>query len=73
MSADGLVYEFVLRKGVRFQNGDPVTAEDAKFSFRRDGRERAHRGRVTVGRDGDVMLGGPAIDARGPRIDPLEE
>src|SRR5438093_6404623 len=34
-SADGLTYEFVLRKGVRFQNGDPVTAEDVKFSFER--------------------------------------
>ena len=35
VSADGLVYEFVLRKGVRFHNGDPVTAEDVKFSFER--------------------------------------
>ncbi len=35
MSPDGLVYEFVLRKGVRFHNGDPVTAEDVKFSFER--------------------------------------
>ena len=28
-------WEFVLRKGVRFHNGDPVTAEDVKFSFER--------------------------------------
>src|SRR5262245_65521836 len=35
MSSDGLVYEFVLRKGVRFHNGDPVTADDVKFSFER--------------------------------------
>jgi len=35
VSPDGLIYEFVLRKGVRFHNGDPVTAEDAKFSFER--------------------------------------
>ena len=34
-SKDGLVYEFVLRKGARFHNGDPVTAEDVKFSFDR--------------------------------------
>src|SRR5436189_5717166 len=34
-SPDGLVYEFVLRKGVRFHNGDPVTAEDVKFSLER--------------------------------------
>src|SRR5216117_524100 len=34
-SPDGLVYEFVLRKGVKFHNGDPVTADDVKFSFER--------------------------------------
>src|SRR5512144_2196925 len=34
-SKDGLVYEFVLRHGARFHNGDPVTADDVKFSFER--------------------------------------
>ena len=34
-SADGLVYEFVLRKGARFHNGERVTADDVKFSFER--------------------------------------
>jgi peptide/nickel transport system substrate-binding protein len=35
VSPDSLVYEFVLRRGVRFHNGDPVTAEDVKFSMER--------------------------------------
>jgi peptide/nickel transport system substrate-binding protein len=34
-SPDGLVYEFKLREGVTFHNGDPFTAEDVKFSFLR--------------------------------------
>jgi peptide/nickel transport system substrate-binding protein len=34
-SPDGLVYEFKLRRGLKFHNGDPVTSEDAKFSFER--------------------------------------
>ena len=35
VSPDGLVHEFVLRKNVKFHNGDPVTSEDVKFSFER--------------------------------------
>ena len=34
-SPDGLMYEFKLRRGLKFHNGDPVTAEDVKFSFER--------------------------------------
>ncbi len=40
MSQDSKVYEFKLRKGVKFHNGDTMTAEDVVFSFNRyKGRE----------------------------------
>jgi peptide/nickel transport system substrate-binding protein len=34
-SDDGLTYEFKLREGLTFHNGDPLTAEDVQFSFYR--------------------------------------
>jgi peptide/nickel transport system substrate-binding protein len=34
-SPDGLTYDFKLREGLRFHNGDPFTADDVKFSFER--------------------------------------
>src|SRR5262249_12286605 len=35
VSPDGRVYEFKLREGLKFHNGDSFTAEDVKFSFHR--------------------------------------
>ncbi|MBI4386984.1 MAG: ABC transporter substrate-binding protein [Elusimicrobia bacterium] len=35
LSADGLAYTFPIRKGVRFHDGSPLTAEDAKYSLMR--------------------------------------
>ncbi len=34
-SEDGLTYDFTLRRDAKFHNGEPVTAEDVKFSFER--------------------------------------
>jgi peptide/nickel transport system substrate-binding protein len=34
-SEDGLAYDFELRQGVKFHNGDPFSAEDVQFSFER--------------------------------------
>jgi peptide/nickel transport system substrate-binding protein len=35
VSADQRVYDFKLREGLKFHNGDPFTADDVKFSFLR--------------------------------------
>src|SRR4051794_9130464 len=34
-SPDGLTYDFTIRNGAKFHNGEPVTAEDVKFSYER--------------------------------------
>ncbi|MGE3541151.1 MAG: ABC transporter substrate-binding protein [Candidatus Tectimicrobiota bacterium] len=34
-SPDGRTYEFTLRQGLKFHNGDPCTAEDVQYSFLR--------------------------------------
>lgn len=35
VSDDGLTYEFTLLEGVKFSNGNPLTASDVKFTFER--------------------------------------
>lgn len=35
VAADGLSWVFSIRKGVKFSNGDPLTADDVKFSLER--------------------------------------
>jgi peptide/nickel transport system substrate-binding protein len=35
ISKDGTAYTFTLRPGVKFSSGNPVTAQDVRFSFRR--------------------------------------
>ena len=57
ISPDGLVYEFVLRKGVRFHNGDPLTADDVKFSF---GRYRGAASKTFKERVAAVEIPDPA-------------
>lgn len=37
LSADGLTWTFNIRKGVKFHNGDPLTAADVLFSLQRFG------------------------------------
>ena len=54
-SKDGLAYDFVIRKTAKFHNGEPVTAEDVKFSFeryrgaaRRSSKRRCARSRSSI-------------------------
>jgi peptide/nickel transport system substrate-binding protein len=54
VSPDGLVYEFKLREGLKFHNGDPFTAEDVRFSF-----HRAKGSKVLQEKVRDVEIAGP--------------
>jgi peptide/nickel transport system substrate-binding protein len=46
VSPDGRSYDFKLREGLRFHNGDPFTADDVKFSFHRAKGSKALQDRV---------------------------
>jgi peptide/nickel transport system substrate-binding protein len=54
MSADQRVYDFKLREGVKFHNGDPFTADDVKFTF-----QRSKVGKVLKDRVRDVEIVSP--------------
>src|SRR5499425_1061176 len=47
LSPDQKVYEFKLRQGLKFHNGDPFTAEDVKFSFLRAKSSRILKEKVS--------------------------
>jgi peptide/nickel transport system substrate-binding protein len=55
-SPDGLSYEFVLRRGVLFHNGDPLTADDVKFSFE---RYRGAAAKLLKDKVKQVVIAGP--------------
>ena len=54
VSPDGLVYDFKLREGLKFHNGDPFTAEDVRWSF-----HRAKGAKVLQDKVRDVEIAGP--------------
>jgi len=55
VSADQRVYEFKLREGLKFHNGDPFTADDVKFSFHRAKGSRTLHDKVR-----EVVVVGPS-------------
>src|SRR6202171_5659941 len=55
VSPDQRVYDFKLREGLKFHNGDPFTADDVKFSF-----QRSKVGKVLKDRVREVEVAGPA-------------
>jgi peptide/nickel transport system substrate-binding protein len=55
VSADQKVYEFKLREGLKFHNGDPFTAEDVKFSF-----HRAKGSKVLHDKVREIVVVGPS-------------
>ena len=72
VSADGTVYTFHLREGVKFHDGKPVTAQDFKYSWERasDPETDSRKARLILG---DIvgaieMLDGEATELRGVRV-----
>jgi peptide/nickel transport system substrate-binding protein len=55
VSADARTYDFKLREGLKFHNGDPFTADDVKFSF-----QRAKGYKILKEKVRDVEIVGPA-------------
>jgi peptide/nickel transport system substrate-binding protein len=53
-SPDGKTYEFKLREGLKFHNGDPFTADDVKFTY-----QRSKVGKVLKDKVRDVEIVGP--------------
>ena len=58
ISDDGLVYDFKLREGVTFHNGDPFTAEDVRYSWQRgiDPKILNQRGVVVLRNIADIEI-----------------
>jgi peptide/nickel transport system substrate-binding protein len=54
-SADARTYDFKLREGSKFHNGDPFTTEDVKFSF-----QRAKGYRILKDKVREIEIVGPA-------------
>ena len=53
-SADGKMYDFKLREGLKFHNGDAFTAEDVRFSF-----QRAKGYKILKDKVRDIEIAGP--------------
>ena len=73
VSDDGLTYSFVIRDGIKFHNGNPVTAEDVKYSIEKSAGMTGSESLIAAFsniksvdiRDGncvDIVLNEPDID-----------
>ena len=76
ISDDNLVYTFHLRPGAKWSNGDPITAEDFVYSFRRSiapqpGKDTAFN--MAVIRNAEAVMKGekPATELAVEALDPL--